>query len=97
MLNKKAMKLLKLLSKSEFLNSQDIEEKYHIKIETADYLVRLGFAKYQTTQYTPLFITFEGLTYLTQNKYDFCKFIIPMIVSFIMSSIAIVISTVALC
>lgn len=96
MLNKKAMKLLKLLSKFECLNCQDIEEKYNIKVETADYLVRLGFAKYQTKQYTLLFITFEGLTYLRQNKYDFCKFIIPMIVSFIMSSIAITISIIAL-
>lgn len=93
MLNKSAMKLLKLLTKYKFITADDIEKKYHIDLITADYLVRLGFAKYERIEYTPLSITQEGLSFLSQCKYDSLKFIIPTVISvvaLILSVIAII-------
>lgn len=81
MLNKQSRKLLKLISKFKYITAEDIDKKYKIDLDFADYLVKLGFAKYERSQYTPLSITPEGLTYLSQTKYDYFKFLIPTILS----------------
>lgn len=83
MLNKNALKLLKMLDKNGEIVCHTIEQIDKSLIDSCDYLVDLKFAEYKGSQYSIISITDLGKTFLVTYKWDKTKFYVPLLMSIV--------------
>ena len=81
MLNKNALKLLKMLNKNGEMVCHAIEQIDKSLIDTCDYLIDLKFAEYKGLQYSIIAITDLGRTFLATYKWNKIKLCIPLSIS----------------
>lgn len=83
MLNRNAMKVLKILNKSKSIVCHKLADINPTLLDTCDNLVSLGFAIYEGNPYGVIKITEEGKNFLANCRYELLKFSIPTIISLI--------------